>query len=85
MRMDYHEDPVIWNVNKQCQRIEKNDVVHIQRLILTQPMEWREEQLDDDDDDDDDTDIGPILRVKEQDARPGWADISDQSRELQIL
>ncbi len=78
MQMQYHEDPVIWNVNKQCQRMEKNDVVRIQRLILTQPREWRQEQLDDDD-------IGPILRAKEQDTRPGWADISDQSRELKIL
>ncbi len=36
------------------------------------------EQLDDDD-------IGPILRAKEQDTRPGWVDVSDQSRELKIL
>ncbi len=47
-------------------------------LILTQSMEWRQEQLDDDD-------IGPILQAKEQVARPGWVDISDQSRELKIL
>ncbi len=41
-------------------------------------MEWRQEQLDDDD-------IGPILRAKEQGNWPGWADISDKSKELKIL
>ncbi len=45
---------------KQCQCVEKNDVVHIQRLMLTRAMEWRQQQLDDDY-------IGPILRAKEQD------------------
>ncbi len=62
---------------KQCQRIEKNDA-RIPKLILTQPMEWRQGQFDDDD-------ISPILRAKEQNVPPGWADISDQSRELKIL
>ncbi len=33
----------------------------------------------------DDDDIGLILRAKKQDTRPGWEDISDQSRELKIL
>ncbi len=65
---------------KQCQHIKKNDVVHIQKLIQTQPAEWRQEQSNDDNDDDDD-DISPILRAKEQNAQPGQADVSDQSRE----
>ncbi len=53
---------------KQCRYIKKSDV-HIQKLMLMQLTEWRQEQLDDDD-------IGPILRAKEQDTLPGWADIS---------
>ncbi len=57
--------------------MKKNDVVLIQKLMLIQPTEWRQEQLDDDD-------IGPILQAKEQDAQPEWADILDQSREMKI-
>ncbi len=34
--------------------------------MLTQSIEWRQEQLDDDD-------IGPILLAKEQDAQLRWA------------
>ncbi len=78
MRMDYHEDPVIWNVNS-VNAWKKNDIVHIQKLILTQPTEWTQEQLDDADDN------GPILRAKEQGNQHEWVDISDQSRELKIL
>ncbi len=87
IQIQHRKGTSCWNVDglsqrpcdlecKQCQRIEKNGVVHIQKLMLIQPIEWR--QLDDDD-------IGPILRAKEQDARPVWADISNQSRELKIL
>ncbi len=45
---------------KLCQPIEKNDVL-VQKLTLTQPKKWRQEQLDDDD-------IGLILQAKEQNA-----------------
>ncbi len=57
--------------------MEKNDV-HIQKLTLMQPTEWRQEQLDDDN-------ISSILWAKEQDARPGWTNISYQSREPKLL
>ncbi len=57
-------------------------MVHVQELMLMQPLEWRQKQLDDDDGDDDD---GPVLQVKEPDAWPEWVDISDQSRELKTL
>ncbi len=57
--------------------MEKNNVL-VQKLMLIQPIECRQEQLDDDD-------IDFILRAKKQDAQPGWADISNQSRELKNL
>ncbi len=46
--------------------------------MLMLPMKYRQEQLSDDD-------VGPIIRVQEQDDQPGWSYISEQSRELKIL
>ncbi len=40
-------------------------------------MKWSHGQFLDDD-------VRPILRVKDLDARSGWSDISDQSREVTI-
>ncbi len=68
----------LWDLEcKQRGHMEKNDV-YIQKLMLMQPTNGRQEQLDDDD-------TGRNVRAKEQDIRPRWEDISDLSRELKIL